>query len=111
MEAKPLIPAAGFSSVRPFGDADGAVISHAGRYARECVLIAFEMIGGVERLAAWADKNPDLFFTRLYPKVITKEVEINAGAGIEELLSQLDRVGGRELPPIDAEYTVNGEPE
>lgn len=82
-------PAAGFGVV-PFGDADGMVIQHAGRYARECVLTAFEMIGGVQRLADWAGKNPDLFYTRLYSKVITREVEVSANGGIEDLLARVD---------------------
>lgn len=93
----------------PYGDADGQVIAHAGRYARECVLIAFEMIGGVERMADWADKNPDAFFTKLYPKVITKEVEIQASEGIEDLLLRLDSGDGRSKrsePAVDADYEI-----
>ncbi len=92
----------------PYGDADGAVLAHAGRYARECVLIAFEMIGGVERMADWADKNPEAFFTKVFPKVITKEVEVTASEGIEDLLLRLDggeRTTARE-PAADAEYEV-----
>lgn len=74
----------------PYGAADGAIITHAGRYARECVLLAFEMIGGVERMADWANENPDLFFTRLFPKVVTRELEVGTTQGIEDLLSRLD---------------------
>lgn len=92
----------------PFGDADGAVIAHAGRYARECVLIAFEMIGGVERMADWADKNPDQFFTKLYTKVITREVEVTASEGIEDLLLRLDgaQKHGPQDAVQDAEYEI-----
>lgn len=93
----------------PYGDADGAVIVHAGRYARESVLVAFEMIGGVQRLADWADRNPTEFYTRLFTKVITREVELSAGTGIEDLLAMLDRGGhasGEAAPTLDAEYTV-----
>lgn len=102
------------SSVRPpglpqlAGDGDGAVIRHAGRYARECVLVAFEMIGGVDRLADWADKNPGEFFTKLYPKVITKEHEIAVGAGVEDLLQRLDaaeRAG--DGPVVEADFTID----
>lgn len=103
MQSRPLLPAAGFVPARAYGDADGAVIAHAGRYARECVLVAFEMIGGVERLAAWAEKNPTEFYTRIFTKTITKEVELGTSRGIEELLSQLDRGGGQA---IDADYEV-----
>jgi len=77
-------------SVTPYGDADGAVIPHAGRYAREAVLLAFEMIGGVERMASWAEANPTEFYTRLFTKVITREVEVSASQGVEDLLARLD---------------------
>lgn len=90
----------------PYGDADGAVIPHAGRYARECVLLAFEMIGGVERMAAWANENPTDFYTKLYPKVITKEVELHASEGIEELLARLDRADTAPGPVQEADYEV-----
>jgi hypothetical protein len=103
---RPLLPATRPANVRGFGDADGAVIAHAGRYSRECVLLAFEMIGGVERMASWADRNPELFYTRLFTKVITREVEVNAGQGIEDLLALLDRGGhpdNTSHPTLDAE--------
>jgi hypothetical protein len=91
----------------PYGDADGAVIAHAGRYARECVLTAFEMIGGVERMADWADKNPGEFYTKLFPKVISKEVEVTASEGIEELLLRLDsKEHQTPEPAVDADYEV-----
>lgn len=73
------------------GSADGAVIPHVGRYARESVLLAFEMIGGVERLADWATKNPGEFYTKMFTKVVTREVEVSASEGIEDLLLRLDR--------------------
>lgn len=69
---------------------DGAVLSHVGRYAREAVMTAFEMIGGVDRMADWAHRNPGEFFTKLLPKVITRETEIGASQGVEELLKRLD---------------------
>lgn len=96
----PLLPPSPGRIALPYGDADGAVIAHAGRYARECVLLAFEMIGGVERMADWATKNPDLFYTRIYTKVITREVEVTASEGIEDLLARLDGHG----PSAPAEY-------
>jgi hypothetical protein len=95
-------------AVAPYGDADGAVMPHAGRYARECVLVAFEMIGGVERMADWADKNPTEFYTKLFPKVVTKEVELNASEGIEDLLLRLDGAARKSAPEpaLDADYEV-----
>lgn len=91
-----------------YGDADGAVIQHAGRYARECVLVAFEMIGGVDRMAAWADKNPGEFYTKLFGKVVTREQEIHTSEGVEDLLARLDAADrAAELPPpVDADFTI-----
>ena len=106
---RPLPLRSPMSAPIAFGDADGAVVAHAGRYARECVLTAFEMIGGVDRMADWADKNPDQFFTKLFPKVITKEVEVTASAGIEDLLAQLDRSplpAAPAEPAVDADFEV-----
>lgn len=101
---QPLTPAPAPLRAVGFGAADGAVIAHAGRYARESVLIAFEMIGGVDRLAAWAEQNPTEFYTRLFGKVITRETEVSAGSGVEELLAQLDRGNPYDDAPIqDAE--------
>jgi hypothetical protein len=78
----------------PYGSAEGAVIPHVGRYAREVVLLAFEMIGGVDRMADWASKNPGEFYTRLFTKVITREVEVNASESVEDLLLMLERAKG-----------------
>jgi hypothetical protein len=106
MNDRPLNPSpAPNRALIPYGDADGAVIPHAGRYARECVLIAFEMIGGVERMAAWAQANPTDFFTKLYPKVITREVEVSASRGVEDLLAELD-ARERRGPVEDAPYEI-----
>ncbi len=69
---------------------DGAVLTNMGRYHREAVATAFEMIGGIDRLADWADKNPDQFYTKLYPRLIPKEVEVGTSQGVEDLLRQLD---------------------
>lgn len=74
----------------PDTDADGVLYQHVGRYAGRMVLTAFDMMGGVDRLASWADKNPGEFFTKVFPKVIAKPVEHNLSEGVEELLSRLD---------------------
>lgn len=63
---------------------------HVGRYAGRMVLTAFDMMGGVDRLADWADKNPGEFFTKVFPKVIAKPVEHNVSEGVESLLDKLD---------------------
>lgn len=69
---------------------DGAVLSHVGRYARDAVITAFEMIGGVERMADWAHQNPGEFYTKLLPKVITREVEVGTTQSVDDLIKRLD---------------------
>jgi len=93
MQNRPQTPTLRRTAARnlPYGAADGAVIPHAGRYARECVLLAFEMIGGVEKMADWARENPTEFYTRLYTKTITREVEVGASESVEDMLRRLDK--------------------
>ena len=104
---KPVLPGSRMTLPTFGGDDSGAVIVHAGRYARNCVLVAFEMIGGVDRLADWAHRNPTDFFTKVYPKVITKELKLQTSEGVEDLLARLDRAE-RESPAatIEADYEI-----
>ena len=69
---------------------DGTVLANYGRYHRQAIGTAFEMCGGIERLADWADKNYGEFVTKLYPRLIPKEVEVGASEGVEDLLRKLD---------------------
>ena len=68
------------------------------------MLTAFDMIGGVDRLAAWAEKNPGDFFTKVFPKVIAKPVEHNVSEGVEDLLARLD--AGENAKVIEGEARV-----
>lgn len=73
------------------------------------VLVAFEMIGGVEAMASWAEKNRGEFYTKLFPKVITREVEHHASGGVEDLLARLDAVDRGERdgdPVVDGDYAI-----
>lgn len=54
-------------------------------------IAAVELEPDVERMADWADKNYDEFMTKLYPRVITRDVEHHASEGVEDLLEKLDR--------------------
>lgn len=74
----------------PDTDADGQLYQHVGRYAGRMVLTAFDMIGGVDRLADWADKNPGEFFSKVFPKVIAKPHEVGVSGGVETLLERLE---------------------
>lgn len=86
---------------------DGSLYGHVGRYAGMAVVTAFEMIGGVDRLAAWADKNPSDFFTKVLPKTIAKPVEHTVSEGVEDLLAKLDSDARRER--LAAENAVDAE--
>lgn len=86
----------------PDTDADGALYQHVGRYAGRMVLTAFDMIGGVDRLADWADKNYGEFATKLLPKIIAKPVEHNVSEGVEDLLSRLDAADSAQV--IEGEH-------
>lgn len=82
-------------------------MKNTGKYARMAVLTAFEMIGGTKALAEWAEENPEKFYTQLFGKTITKDVEHTASQGVESLLERLDNAaGGRQEDPIDVEFEV-----
>lgn len=83
----------------------GESYAHMGKYAGAAVLAAFEMIGGVERLAAWSDSNPTDFFCKVLPKVIqrSQQVDISATLTIDDAIDRLERQNA--LPaPIEAEF-------
>lgn len=90
------------SNVIPVVDADGQVIVHAGRYARNAVLTAFEMIGGTEAMADWAKENPTDFYTKLFPKVIDREPVVSREVTVEDLLDELDS-RMIDVTPVDAD--------
>ena len=77
---------------------------HVGRYAGALVLSTFEMIGGLPRMAQWADDNPTDFYTKLFPKMISRsqQVDVSGTLTIDDAISKLER---QEEPPIDAEFT------
>jgi len=80
------------------------------RNVREQFLHAFELIGGIPRLAHWAHQNPDKFFP-LYSKLIPAQVTGADGGAIKIELSWLNSrdTSGRSLPQtIDVE-PINGQ--
>jgi hypothetical protein len=67
---------------------------------------AFELIGGIPRLAHWAHQNPDKFF-QLYSKLIPAQVTGADGGAIKIELGWLNTrdTSGRSLPQtLDAEF-------
>jgi hypothetical protein len=90
-------------SLIPSATPDGQLMVSAGKKSSQLVLDVFEMIGGVERMAEWAEENPGEFYTKLFGKTITREVEANHTVGIEQLLDTLDEAEESGMI-LDGEY-------
>jgi hypothetical protein len=71
------------------------------RNVREQFQHAFEMIGGIPRLALWAHTNPDKFYM-LYSKLIPAQVTGEGGGAIKVELSWINTrdTSGRSLPAV-----------
>ena len=55
-------------------------VKHSPRRANNAVQDAFDLIGGVPRLAVWANQNPGEFFTKLLPKTMqTQQQQEHSG--------------------------------
>ncbi len=74
--------------------------------------LAFELIGGVERMAAWADSNPTEFY-RMYAKLLPdqkvtatapSEIKISLGEGLAIPHSPLDEIEIRDESEVNARY-------
>lgn len=77
-------------------------LQHVGRYSNALVLACFEQIGGLERMAKWADHNPTDFFTKLFPKTMSRatQVDVSGSITIDEAINRLES----GTVPVDAEY-------
>jgi hypothetical protein len=95
---KPLSKGRGVPSVGP----DGEFMQNAGKYARNAVLTAFDMIGGVDAMAEWAQENPGEFYTKMFSKTITRDVEKTDTTSVEDILRKLDQ-GIIDLEPDEFE--------
>lgn len=75
---------------------------HVGRFAGALVLSCFEQIGGLPRMANWADQNPTDFYTKLFPKMISRsqQVDVSGTLTIDDAISRLEGQG--EI--IDADF-------
>lgn len=74
----------------PMVDANRDLMVNVGKSSRNTVMVVFEMIGGADAMAAWAEKNKGDFYTKLFPKIIGKEVEHVASDSVEKMLEKLD---------------------
>lgn len=69
---------------------NGELIVNAGRFARGATIMAFEMMGGIENFVQWAENNETEFYTKMFGKVIGREVENKNSDSVESLLKILD---------------------
>jgi len=92
------------TSVNPSGE----LMINAGRYSRGAVIAAFEMMGGIEAFALWAVENQSEFYTKMFGKVIGRELEVKSSDGLEDMLTILDGEAdeieeaeiAKEMPPM-----------
>lgn len=84
------------------------VYQHVGRTAGAMVLSCFEQIGGLPRMAQWADTNPTDFYTKLFPKMITRSsaVEVSGQIGLDDALSRLENVSPIIEGTVKEEYDL-----
>lgn len=75
---------------------------HVGRFAGALVMSCFEQIGGLNRMAVWADSNPTDFYTKLFPKMISRsqQVDVSGTLTIDDAITRLER----QSIPIEAEF-------
>jgi hypothetical protein len=69
---------------------------------------AFQMIGGVDRLALWADSNPNEFFklfAKLMPPAASDLLDGNREFIVRHVLPQPKIQTGPKEEPIDVEFT------
>lgn len=77
---------------------------HVGRFSGALILSCFEMIGGLPRMAQWADDNPTDFYTKLFPKTVARsqQVDVSGTLTIDDAITRLERMD--EIEAEDAEF-------
>lgn len=77
--------------------------AHVGRFAGAFVMTVFEQIGGVPRMASWADQNPTDFYTKLFPKMIQRStaVEHTGTLTIDDAITRLERMEDADYDEVD----------
>lgn len=75
---------------------------HVGRFAGAIVLSVFEQIGGAPRMAAWADQNPTDFYTKLFPKMISRsqQVDHSGTVTIDDAINRLENMVEGEFEEV-----------
>lgn len=84
---------------------------HVGRFAGALVMSCFEQMGGLPRMANWADENPTDFYTKLFPKMISRsqQVDVSGTLTIDDAITRLERLDNvveGEFQEIQREYDL-----
>lgn len=88
----------------PYAAPDGQFMARVGRkYLKEAGVAVFHMIGGVDAFAAWANENKGEFYTKLYPKLIDRTVEVVDLRSIEDVINDLDEESSDLVIDVDYE--------
>jgi hypothetical protein len=53
---------------------------------KEAIELAFEGLGGVDALTQWARREPGLFYTRIWTRLLPKNIEIKGVLSLEQLV-------------------------
>jgi len=97
----PVIPAEIASKLAKIPMISAEQYQHVGRYAGATVMHVHETIGGAARFAAWADHNPTDFYTKIFPKMISRSqhVDISGTLTIDDAINRLE--AQRDVPEAD----------
>lgn len=94
-EERELIHFHQVASVAPSGE----LKVNAGQYSRAMIVMAFEMMGGVEEFTIWALDNKSEFYTKMFNKIIGREPVGDGGDEVENYLAILDMEAEDVTPP------------
>ena len=102
--AKPKQKSAALA-LRPPGRAAGTP-NKVSAQAKDNILEVFVKLGGVAEMAKWAKDNKTIFYSRIYARLLPKDVTLGADAGLEDLLGQLaEKRSNGEPMLVDGDYT------
>lgn len=76
---------------------------HMGKFSGAIIMSVFHQIGGIDRMAAWADSNYTDFATKLFPKLIQRStaVEHSGTLTIDDAINRLENAEFTEVPAYD----------
>lgn len=70
------------------------------KQAKEALELAFQGVGGVPALIRWGKTNKTEFY-KIWARLIPKDVSVNPGVGLEEML---ERLSDRATNTVPGEY-------